>query len=125
MNMNGNDKKSYKQIKTFEYRLKESSSMHKKYDNKLCIIVEKSKTSSENTPNIDKRKYLVPDDLTLGNFSQIIRKRLKMSPSESLILFVAGSNLIPVHEIMSNIYKEHADPDGFLYISYTKENTFG
>lgn len=124
MNEN-NNKKSYKQAKSFEYRKKESSSMHKKYKNKLCVIVEKSESCSEDTPDIDKRKYLVPNDLTLGNFLQIIRKRLNMAPSESLILFIDKSHLYPVHEIMGNIYNEHVDNDGFLYISYTKENTFG
>lgn len=27
--------------------------------------------------------------------------------------------------IMSSIYEEHKDEDGFLYMSYSGENTFG
>lgn len=38
-------------------------------------------------PNIDKRKYLVPKVLTLGQFLYIIRKRVKVSSDKSLYIF--------------------------------------
>merc|ERR1711939_818636 len=33
--------------------------------------------------------------------------------------------LPPTAALMSSIYEEHKDEDGFLYISYSGENTFG
>ena len=36
------------------------------------------------------------------------------------------NNIIPPqHELVSTIYDEHKDNDGFLYITYSGENTFG
>ena len=39
------------------------------------MIVEKSPKSD--VPELDKKKYLVPSDLTVGQFVYVIRKRVK------------------------------------------------
>jgi GABA(A) receptor-associated protein len=44
---------------------------------------------------IDKKKYLVPTDLTVGQFVYIIRKRMKLSPEKAIFVFV-GDILPPV-----------------------------
>lgn len=72
---------------------------------------------------IDKRKYLVPADLTVGQFVYVIRKRIRLC-REGCFIFV-NDILPPTAALMSVIYKEHKDPDGFLYITYSGENTFG
>lgn len=41
-----------------------------------------------------------------------------------LKIFVANT-LPPAAALMSQIYKQYAEPDGFLYISYSGESTFG
>ena len=97
--------------------------MYKRYRNKICIIVEK--TGNNNIKDIDKRKYLVPEDMSLGGLNMIIRKRLILNSSESLIFFIDGKHLFPASTLMSTIYNLHSDDDGFLYINYTNENTFG
>ncbi len=68
-------------------------------------------------PTIDKEKYLVPNDLTVGQFIYVIRKRIKLSPEKALFIFV-DDVLPPIAALMSSIYEEHKDDDGFLYISY-------
>lgn len=74
--------------------------------------------------SIDKKKYLVPSDLTVGQFVYVIRKRIKLSPEKAIFIFV-DEVLPPTAALMSSIYEEHKDEDGFLYISYSGENTFG
>jgi GABA(A) receptor-associated protein len=37
---------------------------------------------------IDKKKYLVPADLTVGQFVYVIRKRIKLSPEKAIFIFV-------------------------------------
>ena len=82
-------------------------------------------------------------DLTVGQFVYVIRKRIKLAPEKAIFIFV-DEVLPPTAALMSAIYEEHkcvqliivaaplthADPyrrdeDGFLYVSYSGENTFG
>jgi GABA(A) receptor-associated protein len=86
------------------------------------VVVEKQPRSNIN--DIDKRKFLVPADLTVAQFMYIIRKRIQLPPEKAMFLFV--NKVLPTtSSTMGSIYEEHKDPDGFLYISYSGENTFG
>jgi len=42
---------------------------------------------------LDKKKYLVPSDLTVGQFYFLIRKRIHLRPEDALFFFV--NNVIP------------------------------
>ena len=54
----------------------------------------------------------------------VIRKRIKLPPERAIFIFIR--NVIPQQaSLMSTIYEEEKDEDGFLYITYTGENTFG
>lgn len=69
-------------------------------------------------------KYLVPRDLTMGQFLYIIRRRLHISPEKAIFLFV--KNTIPsTTSLINEVYERYKDDDGYLYISYSQENTFG
>ncbi len=50
------------------------------------MIVEKVDKSDITT--IDKKKYLVPADLTVGQFVFVIRKRIKLEPEKAIFIFV-------------------------------------
>jgi GABA(A) receptor-associated protein len=81
-----------------------------------------------------------------------IRKHMKLSPEKAIFLFV--NNTLPptgklyvieknvvyllclivvstniyvfcIADLISNIYERYKDEDGFLYITYSGENTFG
>lgn len=43
--------------------------------------------------DLDKKKYLVPTDLTVGQFYFLIRKRIHLRPEDALFFFV--NNVIP------------------------------
>lgn len=82
------------------------------------------KADKSDIPSIDKKKYLVPDDLTVGQFSYVIRKRIQVNPEQALFIFV--KNVLPANAaLMSDVYSDHKDDDGFLYMTYSGENTFG
>jgi len=93
-----------------------------KYPDRIPVIVEKSPRSD--APDIDKKKFLVPSDITVGKFVYEIRKHMQLSPEKAIFLFV-NNVLPPTAELMSRIYKDYKDEDGFLYITYSGENTFG
>jgi GABA(A) receptor-associated protein len=114
---------NFKQEFLFNERLEESSCILIKYPDRIPIIVEKS-TTQRDLPNIDKKKYLVPYDLTMGQFIYVIRKRIKLRPEEAIFLFI-NNQIISGTTIIGQIYNYLKDPDGFLYIQYSKENTFG
>uniref|UniRef100_A0A453D003 Autophagy-related protein n=1 Tax=Aegilops tauschii subsp. strangulata TaxID=200361 RepID=A0A453D003_AEGTS len=69
-------------------------------------------------------RYLVPADLTVGQFVYVVRKRIKLSAEKAIFIFVKNT-LPPTAALMSAIYEENKDEDGFLYMTYSGENTFG
>lgn len=46
-------------------------------------------------------------------------------PSEKAIFIFVNDILPPTAALISTIYEEHKDEDGFLYVLYSGENTFG
>jgi len=74
--------------------------------------------------NLTKFKYLVPRDLTYGQFLYVIRNKLKLSSSTAIFMFF-GDNLPYQTQKMSNIYDNYSSEDGFLRATITNENTFG
>lgn len=103
---------------------KETEYVLNKYPDKIPIICEKDTKASNDTPIIDKNKYLIPFDLTVGQFVYIIRKRLKITQEKAIYLFI--QNIIPpTSALLFDIYSHLKDEDGFLYITYSAENTFG
>jgi len=113
---------SFKAQHPLEKRKAEADRIRLKYPDRIPVIAEKSEKSD--IPDIDKKKYLVPSDLTMGQFVYVIRKRIKLPADQAIFVFVANT-LPPAAALMSQVYKEHADADGFLYCSYSGESTFG
>jgi len=113
---------SFKKRFTFAHRIKESARIMKKYAGRVPIICERANTSDVEL--INKNKYLVPIDLTLGQFVFVIRRRLKLDPAQAIFLFI--NNIIPpTAALFMTLYDEYKEDDGFLYIKYSGENTFG
>ena len=107
----------------FEERKAEAQRIKDKYPEKIPIIVEKSIKSD--IPDVDKKKYLVPNDITVGQFVYIIRKRIELSPEKAIFLFLGNNTIPPTSSLLSELYEEHKDDDNFLYLTYACENTFG
>ena len=76
-------------------------------------------------PNSLFLRYLAPGDLTAYQFGFIIRKRIKLPEKDSLYFFVNGRYILKGDTLMSEVYQQRKDPDGFLYITYTDESTLG
>ncbi len=107
----------------FYERAMKSNILRKKYPKRIPVIIKKSSTKS-NLPDINNKKYLVPNDLTLGQFLFVIRKNIQISPETALYIFI-NNKLLPNSYTMNMAYEENKSEDGFLYIEYTGENTFG
>lgn len=88
----------------------------------LPVIAEK--VSDSQIVVIDKRKFLVPSDITVAQFMWIIRKRIQLPSEKAIFLFV--DKTVPQSSLtMGQLYEKEKDEDGFLYVAYSGENTFG
>ncbi len=110
---------------TFEQRLAESQRILGKYPDRVPIICERHRSArADSTTDIDKNKFLVPADMNLGQFVFVIRKRTKMSAERGLYLFINGV-IPPTHASVLDLYQHHKHTDGYLYVHYATEATFG
>ena len=116
-------KSKFKESHSFAIRKAESEKILYKYDGRIPIIVERENTCKI-LPEINKNKFLVPSDLTVQQFHYVIRRRLELNASDAMYIFCDGT--IPYSSAsLESIYEKHRDPDGFLYVFYSGENTFG
>jgi len=120
--MSANNGSAFQREHSFEKRREEADRIRAKYPERIPVIVERAEGSD--IAEIDKKKYLVPADLTVGQFVYVIRKRIKLTSEKALFVFVQNV-LPPTAALMSSVYEENQSDDGFLYCTYSGENTFG
>lgn len=113
----------FREIHTHENRLNEANRIIKKYKDRIPVIAEVA-DNNKNELILDKKKYLVPYDLTLSQFIYVLRKRLNMESEKSLFVFF-DNNLPASSELMCDIYENHKSDDNFLYATITLKSTFG
>ena len=107
-----------------EKNREEADRIMAKYPDRIPVLVSKNE-QSQTTPDIDKKRYLVPNDLTIGQFLYVIRKRIKLSSDKGLFLFINGE-IVATNETVGATYDElHDKYDGFLHAVYSCENVFG
>ena len=49
---------------------------------------------------------------------------MDLSPEKALYLFI-NNKLIPCSQLLGSVYEAEKNEDGFLYINYAGESTFG
>ncbi|KAB5587049.1 hypothetical protein PHYPO_G00008450 [Pangasianodon hypophthalmus] len=112
----------YQRCVPFEARRLEGERVRAKHPDKIPVIVERAARSR--APELDKKKYLVPSDLTVGQLCFLIRQRVCIRPEEALFFFVKNS-LPPSSSPLSVVYEEHHEKDLFLYMTYSNESVYG
>ena len=118
---------NYKKTTPLEERLQKSNKMTSLYPDRVPIIVEMSSSSSSYNTYIassHKVKYLVPYNITMGQFIKILRDKIKIDQATALFFFIKNK-IFPITSLIGEIYKENADEDGFLYIEFCEESTYG
>ena len=99
-----------------------SKKLFEKYPDRIPVIIQKGKDSDPEL--LDKCKYLVPKDIHIREFLCLIRKRIKIDSKKAIFIFI-NNKLVPMNNSLIELYNSEKDEDGFLYIKYTLENTFG
>ena len=116
---------SFKEKYTVKQRSAESSRVLQKYPCRIPVICERCSQGFSALPKDSKCKFLIPDDMTLGAFLVVVRRRLELNESQAIFLYVGHKLLIPVSTNFRQIYDQHKDEDNFVYVSYASENVFG
>ena len=115
---------NFKRDKTCEERVAESLKVLSKHPDRIPIICERQ-TSCTSLEELDKKKYLVPRDLTVGQFIYVLRKRMSLNAAQAIFLFTDSGSMPSSTHQLQHVYSTHSDADGFLYLRYSGENTFG
>jgi len=114
---------TFKAKTSIKDRICESKRVRQKFPDRVPIICERHH-KSHTLPEITKNKFLVPHDMTASQFILLLRNKMTLDPSVAIILYV--QNTIPSpQDYVNSLYEKYGDDDGFLYITYAAESTFG
>ncbi|KAM6166260.1 microtubule-associated protein 1 light chain 3 gamma [Erethizon dorsatum] len=114
----------FKQRKSFATRQEEVAGIQAKFPNKGPVILEHD-PREQSLPLLDKTKFLVPRELTVTQFLGIIQSRMALRATETFYLLVNNKTLVSTSVTMAEIYRDHKDEDGFVYVMYASQETFG
>lgn len=102
----------------------EIAQLRARFPDRICVFVELGgKSAYTDLPPLDKRKFLVPRDMTVASFLFLVRRRMTLPPDKALFLFV--SNTLPVGStLIADLYAAHGKA-GYLTVVCAGESTFG
>lgn len=115
------------QIKQFRLRpvverKRLASILLEKYLDRVPVLVDRGTTKD---PFPRKSKYIIDGTTTFGALIATIRKQMVIPAGSGLFAYTLNHKMITGSNLVVTVYNEFKSDDGFLYILYTLENTFG
>ncbi|KAM3825090.1 uncharacterized protein M6D78_016445 isoform 1-T1 [Vipera latastei] len=106
-------------------RKNEVAAIRIRFPYKLPVILERY-AKEKILPALNKVKFLVPQDFTMGQFVAIIRNRMGLRSTQAFYFLVDGNHsLVNMSAAMTEVYTAYKDEDGFLYMTYASQEMFG
>jgi len=104
-------------------RISDVQTAMKKYSDRIPIVVG---PASDSAPAITAHKFLTPKDITIGEFMHALRLRIAIKPDQALFMYTHPDDcLITGSSLLQDVFHRHRYEDGFLYLKYDIESTFG
>ncbi len=102
-----------------------------KYPDRVPIVISSISHKSHGT-----NRFIVPVDMTVASFMTLLRKKVKLAPSETIFIFIKknaktdntvskGDIIAPTSSTLGSLYEQHKDENLVLNLIYEKENVFG
>lgn len=117
----------YKQKLALSARCTESARIMKKYPDRCPVICGHANTANANQLRIRRNKFLVPRDLAMSQLLHVFRRHMRtQDETKAVCYFIGDSNyMVDTSKLVCDVYRDHVDEDGHLYITFTEESTFG
>ena len=114
----------YKKSVPLEQRQSDFKKVMETNKGRIPSICERCPGST--APVMQKKKFLVPPEMRVGQFGEIIRRKMELSKEAALFFLVNGTHSLSGNQLMSEVYDKFKDPeDSFLYIGYSNEMVWG
>jgi GABA(A) receptor-associated protein len=100
----------YRKATPTKDREEEAARIRARYPDRIPVVAYRAARSTA-LPHMDRNKFLTPSTMTMG---------------EMVFVFCGDTGILaPTSACMSDLYARHKHHDGFLYLTYCAENTFG
>ena len=125
---------SYKNSVSFNVRREATKNILNKYPDKCPIYLTfDNKLKLKQRAGTNFNKYIINNNLTMGQYMAVLKKRVEMGDKMGLTLFIniykndkLTNTILPTLTMsVEQAYNDYKDEDGFLYMTFVAENTFG
>lgn len=90
-----------------------------KFPTKVAIIVERASNQDSQLAQLANPKFLMPKAFSVGEVLSVVRSKLNMSKEKGLVLMESkGKYILKASHNIGDVYEQHKDEDGFLYLLY-------
>jgi|SRR5579872_182361 len=111
----------------------ESKRIREKYPGTIPIYLRhesKSRHTALQLPPLEKNKYLPPKDMTIGQFIDFIRTRMKLTRSQAVFFFIypkppEAPFLATPSQTLAQAFHLYRNAKDFLEMTISTEDAFG
>lgn len=107
-----------------ENRKQRTQSLLRRHPDKVPTMLYSR--SADSMRALKKWRFVVGREMTVGHFLYVVRRYNSgiLDPAAALCLCANNTVLMP-NKTLGEVYGEHIDEDGMLYLTYLEENAFG